>query len=291
MTDYSVFGGRHFLRTLDTEVASELRVNQIPLRDGSIGVKGQSFDVSSFPPSTLEPYPVLVLRRSPSGTRPPLNYELVRSGAYYDVWRRIPGSAPVTADVPLAGTFAVPDADSCAAITALSAQAPGGAALVGSLRPEIVTIPLGQGDLPPGWTASDDGASIVASGAGTVTAPFTVSEGGVVEVWIAGSYPGVLTVSIDGAPVETGLSNLEFDDRNATPIGTLTLTAGAHELTITHETPWWRPGTEIGPFTFGPAFVTPSPRPTQLVEVPARRAAELCGLDLEWVAIATPQAA
>ncbi len=288
MTDYSVFGGRHFLRTLDTEVASELRVNQIPLRDGSIGEKGQSFDVSAFPPSTLEPYPLLVLRRSPTGARPPLNYELVRPGAYYDVWRRIPGSASITADVPLAGTFAVPEVDSCAAITALSTQVREGGTLVGSVRPDVVTIPLGQGDLPPGWTATDDGASIVASGAGSVTAPFAVQDDGMVEVWIAGSYPGVLTVSIDGEPVETGLSNLEFDDRNVTPIGTLPLTAGQHELTITHATPWWRPGTDPGPFTFGPAFVTPSPRTTQLVEVPARRAAELCGLDLEWVATATP---
>ena len=116
MTDFSIFGGRHFLRELDTEVAAELRVHEIPLRDGSIGYKGQTFDVSAFPPSTLEEYPLLVLRRAPLGARPPANYERVRAGRYYDVWRRIPGSAAMTTEIPLTGQFAIPAADSCAAI-------------------------------------------------------------------------------------------------------------------------------------------------------------------------------
>lgn len=283
MTDFSTFGGRHFLRGLETEVAAELRVNRIPLRDGSIGQKGQSFDVSAFPDSTLAGYPLLVLRRSPLASRPPATYELVRPGRFYDVWGRIDGAAPLPSDVPLTGQFAVPVEEACRAIEALAAGLPDGEMLVAAARPEVVTVPLDAEGVPVGWTQTGTGA-VVPHGPGAVTAGFEVAESGEYEVWIGGSFPGDLTVSVDGEPVLEDGGMIEADGSGATSLGRVSLAQGAHTLTVAYALPWWRPGVGAGPFPMGPVFLTPWPQDDSVIEVDPARAADLCDAAVEWVA-------
>ncbi len=286
MTDFSTFGGRHFLRDLDTEVAAELRVNQIPLRDGTIGQKGQSFDVSAFPPSTLEQYPLLVLRRSPTGTRPPATYELVRPGVYYDVWRRTAGTPDTEADVPLTGLFGVAPESACAAITELAASAPPGSTLVAAPRIPATVLPLTAEILPAGWTADASGEAVFPSDAGRVDVPFAVTAPGTYELWIGGSYPGRLSASVDGLTVTAAASMVEPGGSLSTSLGTIGLTPGSHVVTLDYAKPWWLPGTESGPFPIGPVYLTDANADRSLVSVPVTQAADLCERDLEWVSLA-----
>src|SRR4029077_4877632 len=85
MTEYQPYGVRHFLRRLDPEGASELRRRTVPLADGSLLEKGDYADIDAFDQSEIVPiYPLLVLRRSPVGSRPSSAYTLASRGAWYD---------------------------------------------------------------------------------------------------------------------------------------------------------------------------------------------------------------
>ena len=95
MTEYQPYGVRHFLRRLDAEGASELRRRTVPLADGTLVPKGEFADIDSFDQNAIVPvYRLLVLRRSPVGSRPSSAYALVSRGTWYDVWRRVTPALP-----------------------------------------------------------------------------------------------------------------------------------------------------------------------------------------------------
>lgn len=286
MTEYSPFGARHFLRTLDAESASELRVNGIPMRDGSKLDKGQSIDVGAFAPSTIDAYPILVLRRSPYATRPPANYTLVRPGRYFDTWRRDPDRGSVVADAPdLQGG---PSAAFCQAITDLAAGAAADDVLVGAMAVPSVTVPLDAGPLPDGWFATRNGAVAPVSD-GSVSARFTVDHRGDYTLWAAGSYAGRLDVEIDGARVFDGHSVIHADPALVHPLSSVTLEPGEHEVTARYWQPPVLPGSGAGPFSLGPLIVSEtSGADTTLVEVGPGEAGRLCSLPLQWAEVLRP---
>ncbi|MBI3429012.1 MAG: hypothetical protein HY050_02930 [Actinobacteria bacterium] len=76
MTEYSVFGSRYFLRDMDAEAVSELRVHVIPTRDGNQVPKGFAADIDLFDSSTIDYFKILVLRKSPTASRPLLNLKM-----------------------------------------------------------------------------------------------------------------------------------------------------------------------------------------------------------------------
>ena len=92
MTEYEPYGVRHFLRKGDPEGASELRRRPVLLRSGRQLEKLEVADVDELADASVLVYRTLVLRRSPVASRPPSVYTKVRSGRYYDVWQRAPGS-------------------------------------------------------------------------------------------------------------------------------------------------------------------------------------------------------
>ena len=77
MTEYQPYGVRHFLRNLDAEGASELRVRPVTLRNGGVLGKAQYADLDAFDLSAVLVYRTLVLRTSPVASRPP---SVVRAG-------------------------------------------------------------------------------------------------------------------------------------------------------------------------------------------------------------------
>lgn len=96
ITEYNPYGARHFLRELDAEGASELRVRPVTLRDGGTPQKGESVDVDEISRDALLVYRTLVLRRSPLRSRPPSPYRLAWAGEHYEVWQRpvLPSGLP-----------------------------------------------------------------------------------------------------------------------------------------------------------------------------------------------------
>ena len=57
-------------------------------RDGLHPSFKSPLDPDSITPSSLEAASYIVMRRSPTASRPPANYRLVRRGRYYEVWKR-----------------------------------------------------------------------------------------------------------------------------------------------------------------------------------------------------------
>ena len=270
MTDYSAYGARYFLRGLDAEGASDLRVNPIPLRDGTSLGKGGGADIDDFPPSTLADYPIFVLRRSPLSSRPPADYRLERSGRYYEVWRRDPARGTVTDGIALqagAQPGAVPD---CQQVLDLASRSDGH--LVAAERLPVIEVPVGA-----------------PSASGTISAPVVVPQDGTYELWIAGSFPGRLQVGMDGERVFDDAHVIEGDPTAVTSVATIDLTAGDHTLHLTQTTPWLLPGSSAGPFSFGPVYLAREDAgDAALVNVAREDAADLCGRTLDWVQAVRP---
>ncbi len=119
LTEGSTYGPRHFLRELDAENAKDLRRRAVTLADGGLPDDVPYLDTDLIATSSLEPYNLLVLRRSPAASRPPGDYGLAEAGTYYEVWERGGEGAatgPPLARLPLGApplqSSAVPD---CAA--------------------------------------------------------------------------------------------------------------------------------------------------------------------------------
>ena len=122
MTEYQPYGVRHFLRHDDAEGASELRSHVIPLVGGDSLPKGGYADIDQFNQAGLGDFPILVLRRSPVASRPPLGYQLAQKSRYYEVWQRS-ASAPRAAEhLPLGDAVNPVGRASCAQIKRLAAR-------------------------------------------------------------------------------------------------------------------------------------------------------------------------
>src|SRR4030095_14557139 len=153
MTESQPYGVRHFLRRLDPEGVSELRRRAIVLREGRTASKGEYFDLDRVRLQDLLVYRTLVLRRSPSASRPPAPYGLAWKGRWYDVWER-DTSTEIAAHRPLGDAIEPGAPARCPVVTGL---APGGR-IAGYTRPVNLAWPLGRGRVPAGWTPQPGGA-------------------------------------------------------------------------------------------------------------------------------------
>jgi hypothetical protein len=273
MTEYQPYGVRHFLRRLDAEGASELRRRPVPLRGVRLATKGEYVDLDRLQLSGLLVYRTLVLRRSPTESRPPAPYSLVWQGRWYEVWQRPPG-ATVLAHFPLGGTLQPAGRTSCARIEratriGIVAAAP---------RPMNRVFALDSGPVPVGWTSLNDGAVLPAR-PGTLTLAVDLRHRGRFQIWVGGSVRGRLTTSVDGRVTGSISSQLQ-NAGQWLDLGPVDMNAGLHRVTLALSLPAWRPGTGGGGFPLGPLVLQPE-SPSKVSEPLDPRA--LCGKTLDWV--------
>jgi hypothetical protein len=247
MTEYLPVAARHFLRGLDAEGASELRRHLVPLRNGSALPKLAYANLDSFAPQTLLAYRTLVLRRSPTESRPPAPYVLRWSGRYYEVWQRPNDYRPVVADLPLGGSLpaAVP---SCAAVRRL--------ALDGTL--------VGAED-------SDDLQVLVGT-----KSPFVVRLPGLHSIWLEGSTRRTVDVTVDGRRVGSAAPQLNNEGQYV-ELARVSLRPGRHRVKLTFERDPLTPGSGGADYGHGRVVVALTAPHRALVRGP------LCGRRLDWV--------
>src|SRR5262249_27043493 len=124
LTEFESYGARHFLRKLDAESASELRVRFDYLTNGTLLDKGVSADVDELALPGVLDYRTLVLRRSPAASRPPSSYQLVFRGRYYDVWQRPENGGPrILSHLGLGDRFHATAVPSCKTVLELARAA------------------------------------------------------------------------------------------------------------------------------------------------------------------------
>ena len=154
MTEYEPVGARYFLRDSDPESASELRRRQVRLRDGGTVPKGSYADIDQFALPEVLVYRTLVLRRSPTISRPPAAYRLIWSGRYYDVWQRPPGTVDATVEhVPLGDELRRSAVPPCDTIRRLMRESPPGSRLAGVPRSPATIVDLAEANRPGSWEA------------------------------------------------------------------------------------------------------------------------------------------
>lgn len=275
MTEYQPYGVRHFLRRLDAEGSSELRRRPILLRDGGETAKAQYVDLDQIALPDLLVYRTLVLRVSPTESRPPAPYRLVWSGRWYEVWQRSAHpAAAVIAHLPLGNAFQPGAVPPCSALTGLARLGE----LAAVPRAANLVYPLDAASLPRGWAPSGSGA-IVPARPGTVAIEVTVPRGGRYRLWAGGSVRGRLEAELDGVPAGSAQRQLQ-NAGQWLELGTARLARGHHSLRLVVSLPRFRPGTGGGGFALGPVLLQPlEPQPLVRTNDPAG----LCGRRLDWV--------
>src|SRR2546430_1910807 len=184
MTEYQPYALRHFLRKLDPEGASELRVRQVPLRNGQLVSAGYTANLDDFQPDAILVYRTLVLRRSPVESRPPSVYHLVWRRRWYEVWQRPQAYRRIVEHLSL-GTDLQPAAvPRCADVQRLARLAGTGGVLTAVPRPADVSVDLTQAAHPADWGGGQ--GTLIPAGPGTVEASVDVPVSGRWGVWLRG---------------------------------------------------------------------------------------------------------
>lgn len=287
MTEYQPYGVRHFLRTLDAEGSSELRRRQVPRRDGVESEKGAWSDTDEL---VLDPareglftYRTLVLRRSPTRSRPPSPYGLVWSGDWYEVWQRPAGFDPgsVKVHVPL-GEGVQPAAPvPCATVRRVAAAAgPDGRVVAAEREPNAIA---GLDRYPADWVPDPAAGTLTPLSGGTATGRIEVPRTGSFRVWVGGSARGRISVSIAGVPAGSAAGRLN-NNGQFIELDQVALAAGSQPVALGYDPGGpLRPATRDYPFGVGPVIIEPI-RAARLVRVaPARATTALCGRILDWI--------
>jgi hypothetical protein len=278
MTEYQPYGVRHFLRRLDAEGASELRRRPIELRSGRLAAKAEYVDLDEITLPAVLVYRTLVLRRSPTESRPPSPYTLAWRGRWYEVWQRSAAPAPLV-HVPLGGPLQPAAPAPCASVRTLAARGP----LLAVPRPQNLAWALGSGPLPSGWARLLGGA-VAPSRSGTLDTAIDLRRAVSGRVWVGGSARGTLTLAIDGRRVGSASSQLQ-NAGQWLDLGPTALQAGRHTISIHVSLAPLTPGTGGDGFPLGPLLL--EPRGGETAERPAR-AARLCGRSLDWLEALAP---
>ncbi len=266
MTEYNPYGARHFLRRLDAEGASELRVREVALTGGGTAAKGEAPDVDEIARDSLFEYRTLVLRRSPVRSRPPSPYRLVWAGEHYEVWQRpiLPAGLPPE-------HLALGDQDDPAEVPNCSEV--GGLGLLALNNGASGVRMLGARH-----------ASVLDASSGTLRTP----RAGTYEAWLEGSVPGEVELLVDGERFGAARHVLN-NEGGFIALGEGRLGAGSHEVELRFGGADLHPGSggepEAGRLLFVPAAArtTAVARAGEVVSVPIDDAQLLCGRPWDWI--------
>lgn len=287
MTEYSVYGARYFLRDLSAESVSELRVHEIPMRDGNQAPKGFAADIDLFNNSTIDYFNLLVLRKSPTASRPPLNYKLAWSGSHYEVWKRTPQPVVIESTLPLGSNFSPATTPSCDQVSSFLSGLTKDERVYAAYRNKDYMINFAEGDLPPTWyPTSPFSGGVDRLGSGGFSRTFTLDETRNYNLSIAGNFPGRLSVQVDGVQVFSGKSVFESNTYLTNPIGRVRLSAGLHTLTLLYSKPPLMSGGDSDS-RFGPIYISSqNAGDVKVSRVSISKIAQLCTRNLDWIAIA-----
>lgn len=287
MTEYEPYGVRHFLRHMDPESAGELRRRVIPLHDGGVVPKGGYADLDRFQTAAILVYRTLVLRRSPSESRPPASYRLVRRGRFYEIWQRPDGAAGILQHLPLGNSLQPGGTARCADVLRLAALAGPSGRLASVARSPVVAANLSSVALPRGWQADSSGQVVPNGSSGRIETTVDVPAHAPYGLWLGGSFRDRMRLLVDGRLVGD-VRHWINDAGQYTPFGSVVLTRGPHRVTLEYGGPDLHPGSGGAQFGFGPLVLARNDEDAPVSLVPASQARTLCGRNLDWIEALRP---
>lgn len=263
MTEYNPYGARYFLRALDGEGASELRVRPVYLRDGSTAEKGEAVDTDEIAWDSLLEYRTLVLRRSPVRSRPPSPYRLAWSGESYEVWQRplVPAGLPPEHLALGEGELRPAEVPDCSEVGGLG----------------LLALNNGAKDVR---LLAARHAPVLDATSGSLRVP----RAGVYEAWLMGSVRGAVDLYLDDQLVGSARHVLS-NDGGFVPLGEVELSRATYRARLDFGGADLHPGSggfprpEAGPLLFAAV----DERAGGLVAVPLEDAGRLCGRPWDWL--------
>lgn len=243
---------------------------------------GRYFDLDEQTLASIERYPIIVMRRSPSASRPPANYRLAYENAYYQAWKRT-ARPIVLMHLPLQRTYSSFAPVPCTALRSMVKSAPQGARLAIAIPPEEAYFEVASDLRRWGtWPASaEQPGGVVTDTGGHAEGTVRVSQAGEYKVWVQGDFPRPVQAEVDHRTVgSVSGSNTHGEWLQA---GEVKLSAGSHVLGVTkgagHR--YFGPG-EWGVGAIG-AIALRATRPERLVSIPLSRYRSICGVQADWV--------
>jgi hypothetical protein len=246
-------------------------------------------DPDRFTMGYIERFPLLVIRRSPLMSRPPSNFTLAWQGRYYEVWRRDPTQGSILVHLPLGGDLRPAARPSCQAVRHLAASAGRSRARIAYVeRPGLVRLDPGRiSDRPRSWVAVETDPATLKNfrpGSGVVRGT-VVTPGGPSRVWLMGEFGARFSVEIDGRRIGSAERQLAAFGQ-VSPIAPITLSRGRHEIRIVREPSSLAPGEwHVTQERLGPLILQPQPDQRMVHYASSRKAAALCGKNLDWIEI------
>jgi hypothetical protein len=191
-----------------------------------------------------ESVPYIVLRRSPTLSRPPANFVLDWRGKYYEVWRRTGRYAQIVAHKPLGPDVFHPAARVTRAVArSFAARArKAGDRIAYVPRPVIEAVQPADLPHPDRWVLFGGyPGALVPAGPGGVVASTRVPAAARYRLWIEGSFARRMTVRVDGRLIGRTPEELNNPGEYVT-FGPLALKRGTHRVEIHQSGGDLRPG-------------------------------------------------
>jgi hypothetical protein len=229
-------------------------------------------------------FPILFERKSPGGSRPPINFQVAYETPHYRVWRR-DGERPAF-HVPL-GT------DSADHTQRVDCSRPEVRALVRAVRrsgqPLVAAIPPSRRHVvirPDDWrgysageTAAPRGFLSRRDGQAAVTVSLAPGE---YDAWIQGSFATGVRLFVDGTGYGDVFADLGLPS-GWHPLGRVAIRdRSADVVLVSLDKPLWQSGSKR-PDLAGRLVFTRRDGPSRTITVEPDRADTLCGRRLDWI--------
>jgi hypothetical protein len=257
------------------------------------GLYAQSFDLDAETLPFVESFPYILVRHSPAESRPPANFRLVYSNSFYEVWKRT-SSPKVLAHLPEQPLYGAYAPVACPQLQAMVRGAPLGSSLLLAQSPQAIGYDVLHATVrSSGWIEDaepytpDAVTPLTPGSAGEIV---HVPRAGRYQVWVQGSFPRAIRVTLGGHTVGSVRGwNTPGEWMQA---GTTNVSAGAHALDI------FRGGGGLAPGDGGTGndggkgeighveLVADQPERLSTVALSAWR--RLCGVQADWVELVKP---
>jgi hypothetical protein len=280
-TEFEEFA-KSFARDAAVNISSEpVSPRLVELRTGSTAL-GLYFDLDRMKLGYVEQFRTIVLRRSPSESRPPARYRHVYANRYYEVWKA--SARPKTLHhLPLQGANDATAPADCDAVRALVRRAPtrvAGVELVAATVPPAARLDPLQADHPP-QLAPDQGipGTMTTLSPTSVRGRVRIPRDGAYRLWLRGTFPRVTEILVDGERRAT-VHGSDTPGQWAGDVA-LRLTGGAHRVEVRVPKGALRAG-DGAAVTIGPLAII-ADEPARLERVALARWRSLCGRKLDWI--------
>ena len=238
----------------------------------------------------VQTQPWLVVRRSPTASRPPASFRLDWRGRWYELWRR-GDDAGVLRHKPLGPDVLRPAAPVTRAVArawAARARELGGRIAYVERAPLAAVLPRSRPHPARWFVYGNYPEALVPTSPGLVQGTVAVARAGEHRIWVEGSFARRMTLRVDGRTVARTPSELNNPGAYV-DLGTVPLTAGEHSVELVQGGGDLRPGS--GGYLsslrhVGPIFVVPEgddDAPVQ--QLAARDWRRLVGVNADWLEI------